>query len=954
MLCHLESAQVVPFTPSNSPPNIVTLPSLHREDAFRVSLAYVMSCLQRGDRHGFELAVRDSRLQTMTHIQGLSIRNEAYGRAYPSLLQLHMLREAEETYLLLHGESTEDVTLNVECENVCNGTSSVDWSWEDRLNLLSPSLRHRNEVMALRRGLFELCQLDSGVAANWLEVSDMRRRKGDFHGARAALRHAETYGLGADRALIKECSLVKESGNISEAIALLEPLELDVAATRVKFRKAEGHDANAPKSEGVLSEQHHLALRLYLTAKWLSLSHVKHGKVIIDRYKLALDLHKDWEAANFELAKYYEVVAEKRKDELCNKSPVSVAQKWQVLSGDDIYLTNSVYAMENYVRTIRNGHEHILQALPKLLTIWFSLSSLPDLLRSSAASSSKNHLSKVLAHINGRMATAKEEVPSSTWYLAMPQLVSRVSHPHQDATKLICDIVVKVMVAHPQQGLWQMSSLIHSLHHHKQSVARDILQRASTQLLSGGEQGGKSSAEMLRRSEAFFHELVALAELQPDARKISTPTGLRQNFSTFLVPTQAALTICYPPPSFGNSDDYFPSDQIFIATFRKGVDVMPTKAKPKKIELSTTCGQILKFLIKQEKDGDLRKDERLMQFNGVVNRLLQEDTEGRKRQLRLRTFSIICLNEECGLLEWVSNTSGLRQLVMQAHSYWPDLYPPPDFNAIRKYFEPVQSKLATELPKLAHLYSQEVLSKNKPCFHRWFLETYRDPSQWLAARNTFTRSCAVWAAVGHIVGLGDRHGENILLDTKSGECVHVDFDCLFDKGLNLAKPELTPFRLTPNMVDAMGLCGVEGGFRGCMEVALRLLRDHKDVLLSVLEPFIRDPTVSWNRSSSGSKAGRGKTTGRTGGHRDTENEDADRLLKTISERLDGIYNIKHPHAAAIIQACKKRKAPVPAVGLGAQDEVLALSVIGQAGRLIDEATSVNNLAQMYIGWMPWL
>ena len=35
--------------------------------------------------------------------------------------------------------------------------------------------------------------------------------------------------------------------------------------------------------------------------------------------------------------------------------------------------------------------------------------------------------------------------------------------------------------------------------------------------------------------------------------------------------------------------------------------------------------------------------------------------------------------------------------------------------------------------------------------------------------------------VGHIVGLGDRHGENILIDTLSGECVHVDFDCLFDK-----------------------------------------------------------------------------------------------------------------------------------------------------------------------------
>jgi serine/threonine-protein kinase ATR len=109
-----------------------------------------------------------------------------------------------------------------------------------------------------------------------------------------------------------------------------------------------------------------------------------------------------------------------------------------------------------------------------------------------------------------------------------------------------------------------------------------------------------------------------------------------------------------------------------------------------------------------------------MQFNGVVNRLLQDDTEGRKRQLKLRTFSVICLNEECGVLEWVSDTTGLRQLVMQAHAFWPDIYPPPDFNKIRKGFEPVQNKLASEIPRLANWYSQEILSKNKPCFHRWY------------------------------------------------------------------------------------------------------------------------------------------------------------------------------------------------------------------------------------------
>lgn len=31
----------------------------------------------------------------------------------------------------------------------------------------------------------------------------------------------------------------------------------------------------------------------------------------------------------------------------------------------------------------------------------------------------------------------------------------------------------------------------------------------------------------------------------------------------------------------------------------------------------------------------------------------------------------------------------------------------------------------------------------------------------------------------HPPRLGDRHGENILLDTTNGDVVHVDFNCLF-------------------------------------------------------------------------------------------------------------------------------------------------------------------------------
>jgi hypothetical protein len=180
---------------------------------------------------------------------------------------------------------------------------------------------------------------------------------------------------------------------------------------------------------------------------------------------------------------------------------------------------------------------------------------------------------------------------------------------------LLCRCCVVCCVA-GLQALWYVSSLIHSMHQHKQLIARNILHNASAKLLVPDPAGGDSSAQaaaaaqMLQRSEAFFRELVSLAELQPDDRRIRMPPGLQADFSAFLVPSQAALTICYPPPASSRPCDYFPTDQRFIKSFNRHVEVMATKAKPKKIGLTTTCGLGLQFLLKQEKDGDLRKDER--------------------------------------------------------------------------------------------------------------------------------------------------------------------------------------------------------------------------------------------------------------------------------------------------------------------------------------------------------
>lgn len=39
--------------------------------------------------------------------------------------------------------------------------------------------------------------------------------------------------------------------------------------------------------------------------------------------------------------------------------------------------------------------------------------------------------------------------------------------------------------------------------------------------------------------------------------------------------------------------------------------------------------------------------------------------------------------------------------------------------------------------------------------------------------------------VGYIIGLGDRHLDNVLIDMTTGEVVHIDYNVCFEKGQSL-------------------------------------------------------------------------------------------------------------------------------------------------------------------------
>ena len=69
----------------------------------------------------------------------------------------------------------------------------------------------------------------------------------------------------------------------------------------------------------------------------------------------------------------------------------------------------------------------------------------------------------------------------------------------------------------------------------------------------------------------------------------------------------------------------------------------------------------------------------------------------------------------------------------------------------------------------------------RPVMRHFFTEKHKTPMSWFAMRLNYTRSVATTSIVGHILGLGDRHTSNILLDSSTGEVVHIDLGIAFEQ-----------------------------------------------------------------------------------------------------------------------------------------------------------------------------
>ena len=136
------------------------------------------------------------------------------------------------------------------------------------------------------------------------------------------------------------------------------------------------------------------------------------------------------------------------------------------------------------------------------------------------------------------------------------------------------------------------------------------------------------------------------------------------------------------------------------------------------------------------------------------------------------------------------------------------------------------------------------------------------------------------------------------------------------------------------MIDAFGPTGADGMFTGALVESMKTLRQNRDILLSVLEPFLNDPVINFSSSKNQQKA---KT---------ASAKTADAMRK-IDGRLMGMYNLSNPNYRKVTRQD----------GVSEEDDYsthVAFSVEGQVHKMISEATSHENLVQVYVGWMPWI
>ncbi|MCJ1380039.1 Serine/threonine-protein kinase tel1 [Xylographa soralifera] len=584
------------------------------------------------------------------------------------------------------------------------------------------------------------------------------------------------------------------------------------------------------------------------------------------------------------------------------KSHLKKAQQWfglddreyqRLKDSREAFLSQS---LENYLLSLRACDGYDADAL-RFSALW---------LEHYENEIANNAVSKYISHV-GSMKFAP----------LMNQWTSRLLDARTSFQTLLSAMVFRICLEHPYHGMYQVFASSKTKGGKDQAaLARNAAAVKIVNQLKASRRAAptwlgvhNSNINFVR----FATEKVDEGKHKPGTKVLlrKSPTGLKLE--------QDIPNLRVPPPTMRiplrHDCDY--GSVPTIVKFQSEFTIASGISMPKILTAIGSDGRKYKQLFKGGND-DLRQDSIMEQVFDQVSNLLKSHRNARQRNLAIRTYKVVPLTSTSGLMEFVSDTVPLHDYLMPAHQrYFPsDLKP----NICRKHILDVQNKSVDLRLKTF----RAVCDIFHPVMRYFFMEHFENPDDWFETRLAYTRSTAAISILGYILGLGDRHGHNILLDEQTGEVVHIDLGIAFEQGRVLTVPEVVPFRLTRDLVDGMGITGTEGGFRRCCEFTMEALRDESYSIMTILDVLRYDPLYSWSLSPLRLKKLQ---------ENQAQIEDNEAVENVIQENEPG-----EADRALTVVAKKLSK---------------SLSVTATVNELIQQATDERNLALLFCGWAAY-
>ena len=748
--------------------------------------------------------------------------------------------------------------------------------FEDRTILLSEnSFETLDLIFSVRKALFDLLGRKSDFANYWLRLARLYRKwNKDYLVMVQLFKTAKEYKsvlLGYEIEHAKYTNHVKNS---NEAFLYLDK-ELSWIKEKEKRLKSRKGIYIIP-----LWDVAHEKAQMYWIKLLISID--KNDQQIEKRFS---DLIKsvrglDWEKPHFMYAKFLDDQLIEAKNQ--GKNNASIGPKHNLLR------------ISHYLHSVRYGQKYLWQSLPRTLELWFD--EFDDPCPQIETISKKIYEFETFKHAQ-----------------VLQILISRFRQ--RESRVWVARIVAKLAADYPSQMWWWILHFKNFYYTSSQGkpIPPDLKQDDedrkdfALQVMERVKSINESSFTIIKNAEILFKKIMKLSD-QPEKNKsgiFTLPTQIsREDFQEYKIAMPIADNMIPRLPKITpgrNQDDIrhfsvYNPNPVYIAKIYPQVQIMMSKEKPKKIGLIGTDGKVYFFLLKWDQLGDLRKEARFIEYANLVNKILEQDFEWVKRNLKLSTFWIMPLTKNIGLIEWIDETATLKGIVSE---YWRKDAIRSEMNDIKK--EATESKLGD-----SHSWIWEkVKSSSPPVLNDWFMDRFPVPKSFFDSRMRFIRGCAAWSIIGYIIGLGDRHGDNMLIHLSSGWVTHVDFDWIFEKGTKLKVPERVPFRLTKNIIDAFGIFKEKGPFVKSWEVILKVLRDNAKNVEGYLNSFIHDPLIE---------------------SRNNIKINIKQAIEQVKKKLSG--QIDKKFGSATIQE--------------------------QVEKIILQALNDEYHRLMYIGWMPWL